>query len=322
MSPLLATFLLILGFSLFAHYLITQALRHSETEAERRVRKLIREELEGTQFELPQEQEEKPKKKRREGAASVNALASRLERWQLLHQGEGKTFLEWLDEQLIVAGIRDKMTPYQALAAALLVWAAGVIFPTFLAIAGVLPKVLYAIVVILFALYPPLKLRQLKAARQDQLKMELPVFIQQLRMMLSTGMTTIDDAIARVVRNTKLDPYDSELAREFEQAQIEYRLGGVPREDALLRIGERTQVPSVRSLVDVIITGIRTGAPMENVLAEYGHQAQETWRQDSRAYMARKEPLITIGVVITMFGGFILFAAPLVLNLIQTLSSV
>jgi len=81
-------------------------------------------------------------------------------------------------------------------------------------------------------------------------------------------------------------------------------------------------VASVQNLVDVIVQGMRTGTEMGEVLGEYGKQARETWRQDMRTYMARKEPMVTISVVITMFGGFILFAAPLVLNVAHTLSSV
>jgi len=316
--------ILIIGLGLLVRHFISSVLYRSQSEAEAGLRELLHQELEGSEFAAPP----KPEKQRRffkradtsaSGSPTINALSGRLERTGWFEQGEGKTFIDRLDQELIVAGIRYKMTPYQALATAILIWGMGVILPTFMYFAVGIPVFLYVLVVIVFAVYPPMKLRSLKQDRQDSLKMELPVFIQQLRMLLSSNMTTLDDAIARVVHNAEIDPYDSSLAREFGQAQTEYRLGGVDREVALRRIGERTRVPSVQNLVEAIIQGLRTGTDMERVLEEYGKQARELWRQDMRSFTARKEPLITIGMVITMFGGFILIAAPLLINLVQTL---
>jgi Flp pilus assembly protein TadB len=324
MNPALSALLLIIGFGLLANWLIRGAQERAESDSERRLRALIREEMEGTQFSMPDEDAKLSRRERRraKGSPALDRLTRLLEGNRLLAEGEGKTFIEWLDGELVVAGLRQKMSPYRALAVTLLIWFTGVVLPTFMVLAAGLPKWLYAFMVLFFLLYPQLKLRQLKTERQDTLRMELPSFIQQLRMMLSTRMTNIDDAIARVVRNAQLDPYDSELAREFGQAQLEYRLGGVDREEALRAIGDRTRVAAVQNLVDVIVQGMRTGTEMSSVLAEYGKLAQENWRQDMRTYMARKEPLVTVGVIITMFGGFVLFAAPLILNLAHSLNSV
>jgi Flp pilus assembly protein TadB len=320
------------GFGLLARHIINSATRHSGNEAEERLLSLIAREADEPQFAATGERKRRhffgrgQERGRRErapgqGSPTVARLASRLEHSGWFDKGEGKGFIERLDDELVVAGIRYKMTPYQALAVALLVWSIGVILPTFLKLAIGLPTILYVASVVAFALYPWLKLRGLKAERQDSLKMELPVFIQQLRMLLSSKMTNLDDAIARVVRNAEIDPYDSALAREFGQAQTEYRLGGVNREEALRAISKRTRVVAVQNLVEAIIQGLRTGTDMAVVLEEYGKQARETWRQDMRAFMGKKEPLITIGMVITMFGGFILIAAPLLINLTRTLSS-
>ena len=325
MSPLLATLLLMMGVGLLTRHVVRSATRRSESEAETRVRNLISAELQGSRIHggaPPEKRRLFGRRRVRNGSPTVDRLAARLERSGWFGSGEGKTFIERLDEELVVAGIRYKLTPYQALAIALLIWGAGVVLPTLMVLTVGLPVFIYVAVVVVFAIYPPLKLRSLRVARQDSLKMELPVFIQQLQMLLSSGMTTLDDAIGRVVRNAALDPYDSALAREFGQAQTEYRLGGVDRETALHAISRRTRVVAVQNLVEAIVQGLRSGNDMAVVLEEYGKQAREMWRQDMRAFTARKEPLITLGIVITMFGGFILMAVPLLINLVRTLGSV
>jgi Flp pilus assembly protein TadB len=320
-SPLIATLLLMVGFGLLARHIINNATRRSVSEAESRLLDVVaRDNLSG-QFPEVAAPTAKGRRKHQQGSPTVTRLAAWLERTGWFDAGEGKGFIERLNEELIVAGIRYKMTPYQALAVALLIWGMGIVVPTFLKFAIGLPTILYIAAVLCFAIYPWMKLRAFKTERQDTLKLELPIFIQQLRMLLSSRMTSLDDAIARVVRNAEIDPYDSALAREFGQAQTEYRVGGINREEALRAIGKRTRVVSVQNLVEAIIQGLRTGADMAVVLEEYGRQAREMWRQDMRAFTGRKEPLITLGMVITMFGGFILVAAPLLINLTHTLSA-
>jgi hypothetical protein len=44
------------------------------------------------------------------------------------------------------------------------------------------------------------------------------------------------------------------------------------------------------------------------------------WRQDIRNFKNRKEPLVTIGVVIAMFGAFIIMISPILIGLLETLS--
>ena len=157
-------------------------------------------------------------------------------------------------------------------------------------------------------------------ARQDNIRREVPFFIQQLYMTMSSGMTVIDDAILRVAKTSEDDPYDNILAREFARAQTEYRLGGLDREQALRGVSRRTGVSSVENLVEAIIQGLRTGADMSYVLGEYASQARRMWVQDMRTFKAKKEPLVTLGVILTMFGALLLFSGALLLRIFQMMS--
>lgn len=247
----------------------------------------------------------------------IEQLARRIDESRLFNEEEGLSFMDHLDRWLIQAGIRDRWSPSQALATALLIWGLGIGIPLFLALTIGLPVILLVLGVGMAIIYPPLKLHGMIRARQDSIRAEVPFFIQQIYMTLSTGSATIDEAIVRVARTAEEDPYDSILAREFAQAQIEYRLGGRTMEDAIRDVGKRTGVVSVENLCEALIQGVRTGAELDRVLLEYSSQAREMWRQDMRSYKNRKEPMVTLGLVITMFGGFTIFATMLLLDLIE-----
>lgn len=311
-SPLLLSLLLIVALFIAARSYLTRGFEQAETEAEKRMRELLSEEQLG---EAPERRPEK---------AAKPSHRERLARWiaerPVLQQEEGRSFLERLDGWLYQAGLRSRFTPEQALAEAISIWVVGVGGLIALRIGIGLPSAIFLPAVLFFAAYPPLKLRAAIAERQDRIRAEIPFFISQLYMALSSGMATIDDAIRRVARTAEEDPYESILAREFAQAQMEYRVGGKSIEEALRGISDRTGVASVENLVEALIQGLRTGTEMRQVLLEYSDQAREMWRQDMRIYKNRKQPLVTLGLVITMFGGVIIWAVPLLIQMMQTLS--
>ena len=59
---------------------------------------------------------------------------------------------------------------------------------------------------------------------------------------------------------------------------------------------------------------------MPATLREYSNQAQEMWQQDMRAYKNKKEPMVTVGLVITMFGAFIIYATPMMIGLLKSIA--
>jgi Flp pilus assembly protein TadB len=313
-SPILMTLLLMVALYIGARSFLTRGRIEAESEAEERMRQILAAERLG---EIPEASRQELASRRR------TTITDRVARWigssSLFQEDEGRTFLERLDEWLLQAGIRNRYTPEQALAFAMTIWALGVGLPILLKLLVGLPAFVFLPAVVFFALYPPLKLRSLITERQDAIRAEIPFFIGQLYMALSSGMATIDEAIVRVARTAEEDPYESILSREFAQAQVEYRLGGRDMETALRGISARTGVSSVENLVEALVQGLRTGTEMQRVLLEYSDTAREMWRQDMRVYKNRKQPMVTMGLVITMFGAFIIFAVPLMIQVFQTL---
>jgi Flp pilus assembly protein TadB len=326
MSPLWSALALVVGLGIIARLLIVNASKREETLAEKRLRQRIAEDEFGGQILGDQGEPKRGRlgRNRRSArkAASVTAVASWLEGTPLLKDDEGQTFIDRVRKDIVLAGLEHKYSPYELLALALVIWGAGILGTTGLLFAGLIPKLLYVPAVAIAAVYPLMRLRSLKRRRADSVKAETIVFIMQLRMALSSGMSTIDDALARMARQAEIDPYDSILANEFGRAINKVRVGGAEWEEAMREVSERLEVLSVTNLVESLIQGRRMGSDMSHILEEYGRSASELWQQDMRTLKARKEPMITIGMVITLFGGFILIAGPMMISLMRTMSIV
>lgn len=312
-APFIASVFLVVGLFLVARYLWVRGRQRSETEASMRVADILASGSLGSAPSAPPKPEEEKK------SPLVDRIAGRLSTASFLNDEDGRQFMDQLDMWLIQAGIRARYTPEQALALALTIWGVGVVLPLLTILVVPLPVWLIGVVVCFFAVYPPLKLRSLIQARQATISAEVPFFINDLYMAISTGVITIDQAIMRVAKTSEEDPYDSILPREFAQAHVEYSMGGRTQVDAIRDVGRRTGVVSVQNLCEALIQGIRTGAEMPATLREYSNQAQEMWHQDMRTYKNKKEPLVTMGLVITMFGAFIIYATPMMIGLLKAM---
>lgn len=291
--------------------------RRAQTEAQKRFEYLLEQNVDDGPLasDEPQSAEDLQHQ-----SPTVRRIAEALDRSELFNDEEGQNALQTLERWLVQAGMRERFAPTQAIAYTLSIWSLGIVTTILFDIIVGIPTVLFLIFVGLILLYPPLYLRSAIKTRQDSIAAEVPFFIQQIYMTLSTGAATIDDAIVRVASTAEEDPYNSYLAQEFGQAQVEYRLGSKSFEEAVREIGYRTGVMSVENLCEAIVQGYKTGASMENVLLEYSSQAQEMWRQDIRAYKNRKEPIVTIGMVISMFGAFVIWGTPLLVEFINSFS--
>jgi Flp pilus assembly protein TadB len=314
-NPLLYTLLFIIGLLLISRRWWLYSATESENEAQARVESLLEK---GNLEDISNLKDEEKVKK----SSLLETLAEKLDQSRILQNEEGRTFLENMERWLIQAGLRNQFNPTQAISYALSIWALGIGIPLIMTLLGILPVILMVPICIISAAYPPLKLRSAINERQDVIKAEVPFFIQQLHMILSTGMATIDEAIVRLSTTSKEDPYDSVLAAEFAQAQVEYRLGAKTFEVAVRDVGFRSGVPAVENLCEAMIQGYKTGSEMDQILLEYSAKAQETWRQDMRALKNKKEPLVTLGLVITMFGAFTIWATPLLNDLINSFTGV
>lgn len=293
--------------------------RRAQTEAQKRFEHMLEQNIDETPLGS---EENQTAEELQTQSPTVRRIAEALDKSSIFDDEEGRDLLRTLERWLVQAGLSQRFSPTQAIAYMLSIWAFGIIILVLIDVIIGLPVALFAILIFVVILYPPLFLRSSIRARQDAVAAEVPFFIQQIYMTLSTGSATIDDAIVRVASSAEEDPYSSLLAQEFGQAQVEYRLGSKTFEDAIREIGQRTGVVSVENLCEAMVQGYRTGAAMDKVLLDYSSQAQEMWRQDIRAYKNRKEPIVTIGMVISMFGAFIIWGTPLLIEFLDSFSGI
>lgn len=250
-------------------------------------------------------------------ASLVDSVARVLERNRLFGSREATETVSWLERELIMAGRPGNWSATEAAAAALIWWACVAAGSVLLFSLG-FPKILLIVTFVALMLYPPLKLRQAKVARQGKAWAELPVFINEMIMGLTGGLTTIDDALGRVVSNTSAAGSQRVLVQEFGQAYAEYRHGNRDREEALRGAAERLGVQAVDNFVDALVQGLRTGSPIRGVLESQSQQSQAIFKQEMRAFIAKKESSFVISLFLVMFGIFIMAATPIFLQVFST----
>ena len=312
---LLLSLCLVAGLMLIISWLMNRAQETGGTVAEKRMRALIEGELDDLQ-----ETQEQNDTATQPGLAEriVKRVADKLTRSDALASDEGRNLISWLDEQLILAGLRDRFNPYEALGVLLTCTVAGA--AAFLLLWGIgMPIWLGAVLMIVLVIYPPAKLVQLKNRRRNIIDSELAFFIMELVMALSSGRTNLDDALLRVARNNATSP-SAPLAREFELACTEYRVGGKDRELALMDIVRRTRNEGVEALVDALIATLKTGSDPLHALREQSEQARRLRKQALRTFTAKQRPKTTLGMMAEMVGGVILLGTPLVIGVLDAIT--
>lgn len=251
--------------------------------------------------------------------SSLASLAARLSGWGLFRSQGSRDVLFWLDRELRLAGRPYGWSAPEAVAFLLSFWLACLVGLAFLSFAGIPTIFLVGGTLIAFG-YPVMKLRNMKKARQEQARLELPSFINDLAMNLSAGVTTIDDALGRLVSSEDDVVRERVLVIEFGQAWNEYRHGGRDREEALRDAAERIGVSSVDNFVDALIQGLRTGAPIRQTLLSQSQQVQAIFREDMRAYIGKKESSFVISLIFMLAGIILLGGVPLFLEVFSTFS--
>jgi Flp pilus assembly protein TadB len=236
-------------------------------------------------------------------------LASHFDESRVLGTAEGRDLIDWLDQQLVLAGLR--LRPQQAISLALICIAVSVGL-TFLMFAAGFP-LLVVLGPLVIAAYPFLKLRSLQQKRRTDIQAEVPWILQELVMALSSGAITIDGALAKLAARAKDHPQP--LLSELARAVREYQLGGISREQALRGVAERTGDLSVRTFVETLITALQVGGEnLGEMLSGYQKQAQAMWLSDMQTYIDKQLPMFILGLVLAMFGGLALIVGTLVIS--------
>jgi tight adherence protein C len=130
---------------------------------------------------------------------------------------------------------------------------------------------------------PNMYLYQKAHDRAETMQRALPDAIDLLTISVESGLG-FDAAVAQVARNT-----DGPLAEEFARLLKEMQLGR-GRSDALRSLGERTDLPDLRSFVSAMVQADAFGIPVGQVLRVQSSEIRVKRRQWAEE-MAQKVPV-------------------------------
>lgn len=109
------------------------------------------------------------------------------------------------------------------------------------------------------ALLPGCVIRAKSDERQRALELELPDILDRLKITLEAGLG-FDSALANVVRDRSGPAYD-EFKRVLQDLQL-----GVPRDEALQAMSDRTTVRDLRVILAAVLQSGRYGLPLVEIL--------------------------------------------------------
>lgn len=130
---------------------------------------------------------------------------------------------------------------------------------------------------------PSAYVSRMASTRSRDLQRELPDSIDLLTISVEAGLT-FDAGLARVAQNGK-GPTAREFARVLQEIQI-----GTGRQDALRAMGDRTDVPELRTFAAALIQAETFGIPMANALRIQSDEMRVRRRQRAEE-SAQKVPV-------------------------------
>jgi tight adherence protein C len=253
----------------------------------------------------------------RAGRARVGALRPMLERLKLLRGEDAQRSSELLAR----AGwrSRDALTVFMA---------ARVGLP--LALGLVAFVVLFADPAIAFttrlcgivgaaaagAYAPQLLLRRLVSRRQDLLRKQLPDALDLLVICAEAGLS-LDAALTRVAR--ELGGSAPQLADEFGLTSVE--LGFLPnRRQALLNLAKRTDLASVRGVVNTLVQTERYGTPLAHALRVLAAEFRDERMLKAEEKAARLPATLTVPMILFILPTlFLVLIGPAIIRTLETL---
>jgi tight adherence protein C len=145
--------------------------------------------------------------------------------------------------------------------------------------------------------------------RKDRLEADLPSAIDLLAICVEAGMS-LDGAMSQLV-----DHMDGPLADEFSQTLGEIRAGEA-RSDALRRLAERANVPSMTALVRAIIQSDQQGIPLGRVLRIQARDTRIARQQEAEERAAKMPVKMLLPTAIFIFPVlFFVVVGPAVIEL-------
>lgn len=252
-------------------------------------------------------------------AASVGKLKALLDRLKLLRGDEARK----TSDQLAMAGwrSRDALVIYLGLRLALpLIGAvagliATVTFMPATSTSHQLTSVLGGAVVLGFA--PMFGLKQIIKRRQGRLRKQLPDGLDLMVICAEAGLS-LDASMTRVAR--ELGFSSPELADEFGLTAVE--LGFLPnRRQALMNLTKRTDLPSIRGVVNTLVQTERYGTPLAHSLRVLSAEFREERMLKAEEKAAKLPATLTVPMILFILPTlFVVLIGPAIIQVMDNFS--
>jgi tight adherence protein C len=162
---------------------------------------------------------------------------------------------------------------------------------------------------------PSLYLYQKAYDRSNQLARELPDAIDLLTISVESGLG-FDAALQQVARNTD-GPLSDEFSRMLREMQI-----GSGRSVSLRALGERTNVPEIRSFVSAMVQADAFGIPIAQVLRVQSSEIRVKRRQRAEEKAQQVPVKITIPLIFCILPClFIAVMGPAAISMMENFGS-
>lgn len=181
------------------------------------------------------------------------------------------------------------------------------------------PSFTYAVALGLGFLLPDFWLRNRTAKRQLNIRLGLPQALDLMVICTEAGLG-LDQCMMKVARElTRSQP---EIADELSLVHLEQKAGH-PRVNALKNLAERTDVDSVRALINTLVQSDTFGTSIAKTLRVYSDTLRTQRHQQAEEQAAKTTVKLVFPLVFFIFPTlFIIVLAPAGITIMETLGKV
>jgi tight adherence protein C len=224
------------------------------------------------------------------------------ERVSKLAQPADESELEELKRQLLMAGYKNPRAAemFNGMRVMAAIMAPAIMIPITVLLAGGIPLAGLACILLASSAagyyIPKTMMVNNVAKRQEMLMLSFPDALDLLVSSVESGLG-IDAALQRVAR--EIAPASPSLANELQLVNHEID-GGVPRLEALRRLGARTGVSEIQSLVNMLTQAERFGTSIARSLRVHSKVTRQRRMSRAEEEAAKVGPKITIVMILFM----------------------
>jgi tight adherence protein C len=149
--------------------------------------------------------------------------------------------------------------------------------------------------------------------RQEQIQLEMPDTLDQVTMSVEAGIG-FEAALARTAR-TGEGPLAAEINRTLREIQL-----GIPRDQALRKMADRTDVSDLDSFVLAVVQSEEYGIPIGKVMRVQSDELRDKRRQRAEERALKIPVLLIFPLVFCIFPAmFIVLLGPAAISIMSTL---